>query len=185
MRGEQADRDARARRRPAASAAATGRCRRSPTCSAGRRRVSSQTRPLRRLRADRDVAGLAAAAPARRSSSRPATRGRPAAASRPAPGRSVSTRSARTPRITAGSPSSRNSHCQPRSPSDAVHAQQRFRHRRADDHRDRRRHHEQRIRAGALGRRNPVGEVEHHAGKEARLGDAQHDARDHERPSRR
>ena len=63
----------------------------------------------------------------------------------------------------------------------AVHAQDRFRHRRADDHRHGRRHHEQRIGARALGRGHPVGEVEHHAGEESRLGDAQHDARDHER----
>jgi hypothetical protein len=62
-----------------------------------------------------------------------------------------------------------------------IEREDQLRHRRADDDGDRGGHHEQRARACALGRRNPVGEIQHHAGEEARLGDPEHDARDVER----
>src|SRR5262249_342933 len=56
------------------------------------------------------------------------------------------------------------------------------RERRADDHRDRRRRHEQRARARPLRLRKPVREEEDDAGEETGFGDAEQYARAHERP---
>ena len=76
---------------------------------------SSQTLPLAKLRRS-DVWPTASRARARRPSSWPASRGRVARATSAGSGRSVSTLSDRTPSTTAGSPSTRNSHCQPLRP---------------------------------------------------------------------
>ena len=51
----------------------------------------------------------------------------------------------------------------------SVEREQRLRHRCADDDRDRRGHHEQRARAGAIGRRDPVGEIQDESGEESCL----------------
>ena len=76
----------------------------------------------------------------------------------------------------AGSPSITNSQRHPAMPPKPMQAEQRAGHRTADDGGDRHRRHEQRDDAGALFAREPVGEVEDDAGKEARLGDAEQKA---------
>ena len=66
----------------------------------------------------------------------------------------------------------RNSHCQPwrpRSPSSFSSASDSGR---ADDHRDRGGHHEERAGPGAVRGRDPVGQVEDHPREEAGFGDA-------------
>ena len=66
-------------------------------------------------------------------------------------------------------------------PEPAVQAQDRLRHRRADDDRDRGGHHEERAGACALLGRNPVRQIEHDAREEPGLRDPEHDARRVER----
>ncbi len=142
---------------------------------------SSQNWPLARL-SRMDVRPTACRC-ARSSAIVRASHARSSAAShRASSGRSVSSTSASTPTMTAGSPSMRNSHCHPCSPSTPFIFSTRRRDRRADDHGHRRGHHEERARPRALGRRKPVREEQHHAGKEAGFGDAEDDAGHHERP---
>ena len=121
---------------------------------------SSHTRPLAKLAHDR-VPDRLRDAPARP----PSSAASQLAVVRRQPRRlSRADRSARgsasTPSTTAGSPSIRNSHCQPCRPSLPSSLEQRLRHRPADDHRDRRGHHEQGAGPGALGGRNPVRQVQ-------------------------
>ncbi len=63
----------------------------------------------------------------------------------------------------------------------AVECEERLRQRRTDNDGDRRRHHEQRARACAVGGGNPVRQVKHYPWEEPGLGDAEQDARRHER----
>ena len=69
-----------------------------------------------------------------------------------------------------------------RQPHPSVERQQRLGDRRANQHGDGCRRHEERAGLGTLGRRNPVGQIQHHAGEEPGLGDAQQDAHRVEAP---
>ena len=85
-----------------------------------------------------------------------------------------------TPSTIVGRPSAMNMICQPLRPNRPSQAHQAGRDRRADRHRDRQADQEARDDAGMVAGREPVGEIEDQAGKEAGLAHAEQEAHDGE-----